>query len=397
MKFFAFLFTLFLSATLFAQSPPKGIFISREEIMALPTTGKAWDAVKAAALKTWSTPDLSDQDDPTNVNVLAGAYYAVRTGDTAVRDKVRSAVARAPGTESGGRTLALGRELMAYIIAIDLVGWPTASQEADFKAWLSAVRRENLDGKTLISTHEIRPNNWGTAAGASRIAAALYLSDTADLARSARVFRGWLGDRSSYSGFSYGDLSWQCNSGAPVGINPFCAKSGHPIGGVLPDDQRRGGGFTWPPPCENYAWTGLEGAVLQAELLSRLPEYQTVYTWSDSALRRAVDWLYIQAKCPAVGNDTWMIWVINSNYGTTIPTVSPVQISRMIGWTDWTHGPGGGTTPPPPLRTFVGTWEFHEQPDHTWLVHQHDGGVDGFGATPNAALHDWLTKNPARP
>ena len=39
------------------------------------------------------------------------------------------------------------------------------------------------------------------------------------LARVAKVFKGWLGDRSSYSAFSYGELWWQCDPTKPVGIN----------------------------------------------------------------------------------------------------------------------------------------------------------------------------------
>jgi hypothetical protein len=68
---------------------------------------------------------------------------------------------------------------------------------------------------TLVSTHEDRPNNWGTHAGASRVAVAVYLGDSAELERAAQVFKGWLGDRASYAGFNYGDLSWQCDAANP--------------------------------------------------------------------------------------------------------------------------------------------------------------------------------------
>jgi hypothetical protein len=57
------------------------------------------------------------------------------------------------------------------------------------------------DGRTLISTHEQRPNNWGTHAGASRVAASAHIGDDADVARAAAVFKGFLGDRASYAGF----------------------------------------------------------------------------------------------------------------------------------------------------------------------------------------------------
>ena len=39
--------------------------------------------------------------------------------------------------------------------------------------------------------------------------------------------------------------------------------------GVLPDDQRRSGGFVWPPTKENYVWEALQGAIAQAVILHR--------------------------------------------------------------------------------------------------------------------------------
>jgi hypothetical protein len=165
------------------------------------------------------------------------------------------------GTEVGGRTLALGRNLIGYVLAADLVGLP-ATEDARFRTWLQTCLTETLDGKTLKSCHEERPNNWGTHAGASRVAAALYLGDTAQVERCAQVFKGWLGDRASYAGFDYGDLSWQADPSKPVGINPRGAMiQGHSVDGVLPDDQRRAGGFTWPPPKENYVWEAMQGVL----------------------------------------------------------------------------------------------------------------------------------------
>src|SRR6185295_5158219 len=166
------------------------------------------------------------------------------------------------------------------------------------RSWLAAVRTENLDGKTLISTHDVRPNNWGTHAGASRVAADLYLGDKADLAKAAQVFKGWLGDRTAYAGFTYGDTSWQADPSKPVGINPKGAtKSGHNIDGVLPDDQRRAGGFTWPAPSENYVWEALQGALAQAVILDRAG--YAAFEWQDQALLRAVTWLHSQCNYPA--------------------------------------------------------------------------------------------------
>jgi hypothetical protein len=234
----------------------------------------------------------------------------------------------------------LGRELAAYVIAADLIDLPNYDSNFDnqqFRPWLRRTLTEDLEGRTLQSTHEDRPNNWGTHAGASRAAVAVYLGDQAELERTAQVFKGWLGDRSSYAGFAYGKLDWQCNPSEPVGINPAgCMKEGHSIDGVLPDDQRRDGPFQWPPPKENYVWEGLQGALAQAVILSNAG--YDVWNWEDQALLRAVRWLHEQANFPAEGDDAWQPHLVNYYYGTDFPAVVPARPGKNVGWTDWTHG-----------------------------------------------------------
>ncbi|MEP7191094.1 MAG: discoidin domain-containing protein, partial [Roseiflexaceae bacterium] len=269
-------------------SAGSGIWISPAELAKLPMSGSAWDRLKTAADSDFGTPNIADQNSQHDTNTLAAALVYARTGEARYRSKAAAAIMAAIGTERGGRTLALGRNLVSYVIAADLIDLKRydAGKDQQFRSWLAAVRTETLDGKTLISTHEMRPNNWGTHAGASRIAADLYLGDKADFAKAAQVFAGWLGDRSAYVGFTYGDLAWQARPDAPVGINPRGAtKNGESIDGVLPDDQRRAGGFTWPPQKENYVWEGLQGAVVQAELLHRAG--YDAWNWSDKALLRA--------------------------------------------------------------------------------------------------------------
>jgi len=318
-------------------SSATGIWLSSVEIAKLPMSGSAWSRLKFAADSSLGTPNIADQDSKHDTNTLAVALVYARTGDAAYRAKAAGAIMAVLGTERGGRTLALGRNLVSYVIAADLIDLKTydVSKNQQFRAWLAAVRTETLDGKTLISTHETRPNNWGAHSGASRVAADLYLGDTADLAKAAHVFKGWLGDRTAYAGFTYGDLAWQADAGKPVGINPKGAmKRGHPIDGVLPDDQRRAGGFVWPPQKENYVWEALQGALVQAELLARAG--YNVWNWSDKALLRAVTWEYTVNGFPAQGDDTWQIYIINHAYGTHFP-VNAATTGKNMGWTDWSH------------------------------------------------------------
>jgi hypothetical protein len=298
-------------------------------------SGDAWNRLKAAADGNLGSPNIADQDSQHDTNTLAAALVYARTGQQSYRDKAAAAIMGAIGTEKGGRTLALGRNLVGYVIAADLIdlrGYD-AGKEQQFRAWLSAVRTASLDGRTLISTHEERPNNWGTHAGASRIAADMYLGDTQDLNRAATVFKGWLGDRNAYAGFVYGELDWQADPSKPVGINPKGATlHGQNVDGVLPDDQRRAGGFTWPPQKENYVWEAMQGSLVQAHLLKRAG--YDAWNWSDRALLRAVTWEYNVAKYPAEGDDAWQIWIVNRAYGTSFPT-SAASVGKNMAWTDW--------------------------------------------------------------
>jgi hypothetical protein len=326
-----------------ATTTPNGIWLSYAEIAKLPMSGKAWDKVKSAADGWVGTPNIADQDSKHDVNTLAIALVYARTGNPAYRTKAAAAIMSAVGTEAGGRTLALSRNLVSYVIAADLIDLRTldATQEQKFRTWLTAVRNETLDGKTLISTHEIRPNNWGTHAGASRIAVAMYLGDTVDLERAARVFKGWLGDRSAYSNFEYGDLSWQMDPKNPVGVNPVGAtKEGHSIDGALPDDMRRGCSFKWQPCTTGYAWEAMQGAVVEAQLLARAG--YDAWNWGDKGIARATMFLYklnqeVGSDWWATGDDAWQPWIINKAYHANFPTTA-AKPGKNMAWTDWTHG-----------------------------------------------------------
>ena len=313
-----------------------GIWVNAEELAKLPQNGPAWDNLLGEANKPTGTPDLSNQDSPVNVRVLAKALVYARTGEKEYREQVVAACMNAIGTEDSGKTLALGRELAAYVIAADLVSLPPNDDEK-FRKWLQELLSKELDGKTLRYTHEIRPNNWGTHAGASRAAIAVYLNDHSELERTAQVFKGWLGDRDAYAGFEFGKLDWQANLTTPVGINPKGAhRAGHSIDGVLPDDQRRYGGFSWPPPTANYVYGALQGAMAQAVILSRAG--YKVWDWEDRALLRAFQWLHQQANYAPDGDDVWLLPLVDYYYGTNFWNGAPTRPGKNLGWTDWTHG-----------------------------------------------------------
>jgi hypothetical protein len=329
-----------------AQRPAHGVWLSASEVRALPESGAAWAQVKELADEPMGHADLSNQDSDHDIHVLAAALAWARTGDERYRRKVAAGVSDAVGTEHGGRTLALARGLVSYVVAADLIDLRHYDRDKDqrFRTWLAQVRTEELkpaDNPTLVATHELRPNNWGTHAGASRIAADVYLGDRRDLARAASVFKGWLGDRRVYHGFRFGDSSWQADPKAPVGVNPRGAvKDGQSIDGALPDDMRRGCGLRFPPCPTLYPWEAMQGAVVQAELLSR--QGYDAWNWGDQALRRAAVFLYRlaarygAAEWAAPEGDSWIPWLLNARYGTRFPVSAPAEPGKGMGFTDWT-------------------------------------------------------------
>ncbi len=314
-----------------------GIWISKSEIAKLTTSGKAWDAMNEEAARSTLQPDLSDKDDSTNVRILAKALVYARTGQESYRQDVIQACMGMIGTENGARSLSLGRELIAYVIAADLVRLPS-DEDTTFRKFLrETLDRKNKEGRSIVQTHEQRPNNWGTHSGASRIAIALYLKDLDQLKQAAEVLKGFLGDRQAYSGFRFKHADWwQSNFALPVGINPKGATlQGHNVDGVLPDDQRRAGPFRWPPPKENYVYEALQGLLSQAVMLDRLG--YDVWNWSDRAMLRAFTWLHEVADFPATGDDSWEPYLINHYYGTSFPTLEPSKPGKGMGYGDWTH------------------------------------------------------------
>jgi hypothetical protein len=335
-----------------ASKPPTratGIWVSPAQLQRLPMRGAAWEALKHEADRHIYHPRIRSQNSDSDMRVLAAALVYARTGQTHYRAKALRGIMEAIGSERGGRTLALARNLLGYVIAADLIDLKhlDRAEAQRFARWLSYVRREPLEPKdspTLIDTHELRPNNWGTMAGASRIAADAYLGDRADLARAAAVFKGWLGDRSAYSGFVYGlDKSWQADPAAPVGIDPAgTTKEGESIDGALPDDMRRGCPAQFPPCPTGYPWEALQGAVMQAELLYR--QGYDAWNWEHKALLRAVRFLMgLSHRYPdagtwgAIGDDKWIPWIINARFRVHLPTQSPTHPGKNAGFTDWIY------------------------------------------------------------
>ena len=169
------------------------------------------------------------------------------------------------------------------------------------------------------------------------------------------MFAGWLGERSRYAQFKYGDLSWQSDPTKPVGINPAGAmKGGHNIDGVIPDDQRRGGAFQWPPGETGYPWAALNGTVVQADLLHR--QGYDAWNWCDKAIYRAVAFLYRIGWNVEGEDEEWLVHLVNARYGSKFRAPTPARRGKSFGFTDWTHNP-------PEVRDRLATPEEDAQQD----------------------------------
>ena len=323
-------------------TPPAGgsLWISGQETAQLPMSGLAWDNVKAAADGAIGTPQLSNQDSQHPQKTLAVALVYARTGQASYRTKAADAVMGIVGQDPG-RSLALGRNLAPYVVAADLINFKSfdAGRDQQFRTWLSSIRTHvNSEGRSLVSCHEERPNNWGTMCGASRIAADIYLGDKTDLDRAAKVFKGYLGDRTSYAAFQFqsGAYTWMCDFQNPRPINPLgCTKDGHDLSGANVDDVQRGGNYTWPPNATNYSWGGFSAAVAQAELLFRAG--YDAYSWESEAIKRGMQFLQSAMASSNSAPTDWIPWVVNHHYGTNFTAKTPVGAGRLMGWTDWTH------------------------------------------------------------
>lgn len=324
----------------------KGIWLTPAQLRRLPERGAAWRQLVRLAHENLGRADLSDQDSEHDTRVLATALVAARTDSDALRARTAAGIMDAIGTEKGGRTLSLARGLVSYVVAADLIDLRRHDPGKDrrLRTWLRSVRREKLspsENPTLILTHELRPNNWGTHAGASRIATDIYLGDAADLRRAAAVFKGWLGDRSAYHGFVWGSRSWQADPAAPVGVNRANAtRDGVDVGGALPDDMRRGCAPKDPPCPTRYPWEAMQGAVAQAEMLYR--QGYDSWHWGDDALKRAATYLFGLARRTgqedwnAPAGHGWIPWLLNARYGTRFPARTPAAPGKGMGFTDWT-------------------------------------------------------------
>jgi hypothetical protein len=336
------------------------LLISRSDLMSRPTSGTAWSALKSVASSSLGTPNLCDQDEDHHLRTMAAALVYARTGSSGYKTKATSGIMAAIKTQSvgcGNAVLALARQLPAYVFAADFIDL-SGTNETTFRSWLSAIRTKVIGGhsvwNSLENTQRRSANNWGAHAGAARIAASLYLGDTADVSQAARIAQGFLGDRTKYTSFSENlssaDLSWACGTASTyTPVNKACTKSGINVSGGIVADISRAGGLTWPPGDLgiSYQVESIAAMGIQLELLYR-NGYGSAWSWSSSALKRAAQ---LVQRSASSGGDGWNVsnassqipWLLNLRYGKFLPTRS-VAMGRGIGFANWLWSGGSGGT-----------------------------------------------------
>jgi hypothetical protein len=328
------------------------LLLSRDRLGSLPTSGDPWRFVVRVAGSDWSRPELDDQDNKANVQALAAALVYARTGDGAMRAKARNAIEAMIPTYDLSLDAGLGpaRQIAGWVLTADLIDLD-GSLDGAFRDLLRRALTRPIGthvrwGGSLRACHEDSDNNWGAWCGASRIAAARYLGDSAELDQAERVHRGFLGDRDAWSQFrgqgaSNGILNsairtWSCDASAAsyVPTNPDCGDRT----GAFPADAARAGAYQQLDAAYQSETTA--AIVLGTELL-----HQAGYTraWSTRNALARVAWFDYKHGAWNLGSvqHHWP-WLINKRLGTNYPTV-PAGYGRSLGYTDWLYGGGGGS------------------------------------------------------
>jgi hypothetical protein len=327
-----------------------GLWTSSAELASKPTFGEPWQAVvDAADAVNPNAASVSNQDSNNNVEILAAAIAFARNGNQVYRNKVVTACELlVAGGNPGDRTLAWARETGAYALAADLVDYRTP----DFELWLRNMAEGYIasDNRTMLEMFYARPNNWGTMGFGSLCAIYGFLQDTTRLDQIKNYWiQSVLGPKPA--ALNYGDdLSWHVDQNNLRLVNPKgSVKEGLNIDGVIPDDMRRNGSFSNPPPVPttSYHWEVLQGIVMGARILDRLG--MGIWAVSDSAIYRAVyilqvEWENAFGNWKAEGDDLWMLPFIDEVYGTNYTIGQPSRVWEHGKNTGWPYVVWDGTT-----------------------------------------------------
>ncbi len=333
-----------------------GIWASREIIQTQPTSGTQWNTVYSTASGNWGSPNIADQDSNHDNFVMAGAIVCVRTGEFC--DKTRAGIVSAIGTEGNTRWLAVGRNLLGYVIAADMINLRSdgnsSSEGSRVQTWLASfLTRELPDNNTGIP-EKLTAFESGSNASAQEASVyasiAAYTNDKSKLEYVWNRFRLYSCDRTSpetvidlKAGTEYG---WAHDNNNPCAVAPRGATksyngTSYRIDGAIMNDMRRGGTYKWEPGYTSYPWVGLEGYVPTALILAR--QGYPAFEVSDRAVKRTFDYLWFVKE--NTGKSEWFdgkrgdeaTQIVNKFYGLNYPTEQSIGAGRTFGFTGYTH------------------------------------------------------------
>lgn len=348
--------------------------------------------------------NLSDQNSFFQIRALARAFVYARTGTASYKTDVQNACRDAIGTHEDAasnvldaRNLACARTLCALVIAADIVGMDnsltgtrTGYTGMTWLAFLQLIRDfvfpaphgGNASWDNLRHQHQLTSHNFGNMAGASMVAVTRYLDDNSmmyGLPPIMAVTQRWLGDRTKHQQFtgpgygtsmqpsfvslesSYGTYAQQ-HTGGPtgdsyagtvnkltgyVGINPLTCVGGPvwegmPVSDVARDSSIYDGNYGGIDYSHGGDYTYGSFTAILTTLLMYEAAGQSPWTWSDSAPKRAMQWLDRAGMNPLRGTGTGTLgdhtaFTIDAKYGTTLAVVArgSAKFGRQFGFTDW--------------------------------------------------------------
>jgi hypothetical protein len=310
--------------------------------MTLPTSGPGWEAIMARIASPFGGSYTLGTRDESNKDVLANALAGARLGNAAYKDFARDKIEQMMNaSRNTGDVLGTLRHLQTYVISADLIDLASfdSALDARFRTWLAGELRADYagggGGGSVVSTHDKKPNNFGTHAGATRIAAALYLDDDAQLKAARDVWYGWATGDPAYAPSTrvWTGTSWQCGDGRNYGINPTgCSRDGVSLDGVIAEDQERCGEFSSTPCATNYIHGATDGMTLSFWMLARQGE--DPWSWGNKAALRQMEWKYDSGQAPYSGF-RWQIPVIEDAYGIDLGGNEPTAASTNMAFADW--------------------------------------------------------------
>jgi hypothetical protein len=247
---------------------------------------------------------------------------------TKVIDLVNAA--RVTTKDCGNAILSLGRQLGAYVLAADYVGY----RDPAFVSWVAGVRTQDFPSShsrwhKLRDTSQITSNNWGTFALASVTAADAYLDDAGALAVDWATFRDY-GDAGTTKFVHTADYKaiWSCPTGYE--INPASCSDPQKEGAAVEDASR-----TTFPTIAGYPAEAAQGYVVQAELLAN----QGFDAWNVNGRQvcRNALWRGRLGNLNFSSADRYVTWATNKRCGFSQPTVAD-GFGRTFGWGQWIWG-----------------------------------------------------------